>query len=46
MPGYGESAPAPALYAHFGITAERVAEAVQRCLGIDAGGTVVAGQGA
>ncbi len=32
MPGYGESAPAPALYAHFGITAERVVEAVQRCL--------------
>jgi transketolase len=32
MTGYGESAPAPALYAHFGITAERVAQAVQRCL--------------
>ncbi len=28
--GFGESAPAPALYAHFGITAERVADAVRR----------------
>jgi transketolase len=26
---FGESAPAPALYAHFGITAERVCEAVR-----------------
>ena len=30
--GYGESAPAPALYAHFGITAAAVADAVTRCL--------------
>ena len=30
--GYGESASAPALYAHFGITAAAVAEAVTRCL--------------
>jgi transketolase len=29
---FGESAPAPALYAHFGITAEAVADAVRRCL--------------
>jgi transketolase len=29
MPGYGESAPAGQLYQHFGITAERVAEAVR-----------------
>ena len=29
MPTFGESAPAPKLYAHFGITAERVVEAVQ-----------------
>jgi transketolase len=35
MTTYGESAPAPALYAHFGITAERVAQAVQRCLGVE-----------
>ena len=26
---FGESAPAPALYAHFGITTERVCEAVR-----------------
>ena len=30
--GFGESAPAGALYAHFGITAERVAQAVLGCL--------------
>jgi transketolase len=29
MPGFGESAPAPELYAHFGITAEAVANAVR-----------------
>jgi transketolase len=29
MPGFGESAPAPDLYAHFGITAEAVANAVR-----------------
>jgi transketolase len=29
---YGESAPAPALYAHFGITAEAVAAAVRKAL--------------
>ena len=29
---FGESAPAPALYAHFGLTAERVAEAVREVL--------------
>ncbi|TXT34988.1 MAG: transketolase [Comamonadaceae bacterium] len=29
MPTFGESAPAPKLYAHFGITAERVVEAVE-----------------
>ncbi|MCP5284595.1 MAG: transketolase [Burkholderiaceae bacterium] len=29
---FGESAPAPALYAHFGITAEAVVEAVKRTL--------------
>jgi transketolase len=29
MPGFGESAPAPDLYAHFGITAEAVAKAVR-----------------
>jgi len=29
MPTFGESAPAPKLYAHFGITAERVVEAVR-----------------
>ncbi len=29
---FGESAPAPALYAHFGITAERVADAVRQAL--------------
>ena len=29
---FGESAPAGALYAHFGITAERVAQAVLGCL--------------
>ncbi len=32
MPGFGESAPAAALYAHFGITAERVAQAVRQVL--------------
>jgi transketolase len=32
MAGYGESAPAPALYAHFGISAEAVAAAVKRLL--------------
>ncbi len=32
MAGYGESAPAPALYAHFGIGAEAVAAAVKRLL--------------
>ena len=35
MAGYGESAPAPALYAHFGITAQAVARAVKRVLGIE-----------
>jgi transketolase len=30
---YGESAPAPALYAHFGITAEAVAAAARRVIG-------------
>ena len=29
MPTFGESAPAPALYAHFGITAQRVQDAVK-----------------
>jgi len=29
---YGESAPADALFAHFGLTAERVAAAVQEVL--------------
>ena len=29
---FGESAPAGALYAHFGITAPAVADAVRRCL--------------
>jgi transketolase len=29
MSGFGESAPAPALYTHFGITTERVCEAVR-----------------
>ena len=29
MPTFGESAPAPTLYAHFGITAQRVQEAVK-----------------
>ena len=29
---FGESAPAPALYQHFGITAERVAAAVRQLL--------------
>jgi transketolase len=32
MAGFGESAPAGALYKHFGITAERVADAVRGCL--------------
>jgi len=31
---FGESAPAKDLYAHFGITAERVADAVRRTLGV------------
>ena len=31
---FGESAPAPALYAHFGITAEAVAAAVRRLPGV------------
>jgi transketolase len=30
---FGESAPAGALYGHFGITAERVVDEVQRCIG-------------
>jgi transketolase len=30
---FGESAPADALFAHFGITAARVADAVRQCLG-------------
>ena len=29
---FGESAPASDLYAHFGITAQAVADAVRRCL--------------
>lgn len=29
---FGESAPAPALYAHFGLTPERIAQTVQACL--------------
>jgi len=29
MPTFGESAPAPKLYAHFGITSERVVAAVE-----------------
>lgn len=33
MDGYGESAPAPALFEHFGITAEAVVEAVEDCIG-------------
>ncbi|MBK7925115.1 MAG: transketolase [Gemmatimonadetes bacterium] len=28
---FGESAPGPAVYAHFGLTAERLAETVERC---------------
>ena len=32
---FGESAPAPALYQHFGITSERVAAAVRALLGRD-----------
>ena len=32
MTGYGESAPAAALYTHFDLTAQRVAAAVARCL--------------
>jgi transketolase len=31
---FGESAPAPALYTHFGITAEAVAAAVRRLPGV------------
>jgi len=31
--GFGASAPAPVLYAHFGITAARIVEAVQARLG-------------
>jgi transketolase len=31
MPGYGESAPGPVLFAHFGFTVEAVVEAVLRC---------------
>ena len=34
MPGFGESAPAADLYAHFGITAQAVAEAAAACLGL------------
>jgi len=34
MASYGESAPAAALYKHFGITAERVVAEVQRCLSV------------
>jgi transketolase len=45
MSGYGESAPAPALYAHFGITAERVVEAVQRCLGLEIAAPATAAAG-
>jgi transketolase len=33
MKGFGESAPAPDLYKHFGITAEAVADAVSKRLG-------------
>jgi transketolase len=32
MTGFGASAPAPDLYKHFGVTAEKVAEAAQACL--------------
>ncbi len=32
MDGFGASAPAADLYAHFGITAEAVAEAARKCL--------------
>jgi transketolase len=31
---FGESAPAPALYAHFGITADAVVAAVRETLGV------------
>ena len=33
MPTFGESAPAKDLYAHFGITAQRVADAVRSLVG-------------
>jgi transketolase len=33
MTGFGASAPAPELYKHFGITAEKVAEAAQKLIG-------------
>ena len=33
MTGFGASAPSPALFEHFGITAEAVAEAVRKQLG-------------
>jgi transketolase len=34
MRSYGESAPAPALYAHFGITAERIRDVVLERIGV------------
>jgi transketolase len=34
MSTFGESAPAKDLYAHFGITADRVAQEVKRVLGM------------
>ena len=33
MTGFGASAPAPELYKHFGITAEKVAEAASKLIG-------------
>jgi transketolase len=33
MPTFGESAPAKDLYAHFGITAQRVVESVRALVG-------------
>ncbi len=33
MPGFGASGPAPQLYAHFGITAQHVADEARRLLG-------------
>ena len=33
MTGFGASAPAPDLYKHFGVTAEKVAEAAKACIG-------------